>query len=675
MGMGRLTRWVLIAATSLLALGSAAHAAIPTPQLKPANPAAAERVLKGAQYTDFKRALTAGIDRDWTTHARMQARVTDSLAQNVLAWQRAAYDSNAPFEQVTHVVRNLGDWPRMITIQAKGERELLERGAPAREVDEWFGDREPVSGEGRIVLGRALIARGERQRGEDYIRKGWREARLTRDVQRDVFRTHRDLLNADDHAARVDHLIWLGTRHFDKARALLPHMPAGERALADARMTLAQRRPGVTAKVRAVPAALQSSPELQYERARWRRKKTSKDESVEQLLAMDAPVASEAGRIAVWREKKIAIYWLLGEKRFRDAYALTQHTGLTEGLAFQEAEFLAGWLALRRLDDAARAETHFRTLYDGVSRSISKARGAYWLARALEAQGRTTAANAMFEVAAGFPNTFYGQLAHTETGAGRDFSLPPDPREVLPTDVRVRALRLLGEAGEENLVQVFSYHLDDELGTIEELAGLSRYGWEIDARRASVRAAKQAARFGTLLPELGYPVPASVTALDANTFDIPFTLAIARQESEFAPNATSSAKAYGMMQMIDATARATARKHGLRYDRTRMLSDEFYAARMGSLHLNDLLARYDGSYILSAIAYNAGPTRVRQWTELYGDPRTGEIDPVDFLESIPFSETRNYVQRVMENMQVYRARLNNNAAPNLTAQSIRTGAR
>jgi len=667
-------RQIFTTLAASLCLGTSAFAAIPVPKLKPDNPAAATRLLQGNEFSTFKRAISAGVDRDWATHAQMQSRMTDRLAQNILSWQRSAYDPKAPLDQVTHVVQNLGDWPRMTTIQAKGEKALLERGLSPAETFAWFGSREPVSGEGRVALAKAYLTQGDRAKGLDYLKSGWREAKLTRNVQKDVFAAHQSLLSADDHAARVDHLIWQGRSHFEKARGLLPYLSAGNRALADARMALSQRRPNVTAKVNAVPASLRNAPELQYERAKWRRRKTTKDAAVEILLEMNAPVESEAGRPAVWREKKIAIYWLLGEKRFREAYALTRHHGMTQGLAFQEAEFLGGWLALRKLNDPQTAETRFRTLYDNVSRSISKARGAYWLGQALAAQGDAAAASAMFATSADFPNTFYGQLAQVETGQSRNFTLPPDPAETMPSDVRIKAMQMLSEAQEESLMQVFSYHLDDELESIEALAGLSRLGWENDARRASVRAAKQAARFGTLLTELGYPMPTSITSLNSAKFDIPFTLAIARQESEFAPNAASTAKAYGMMQMIDATAKATARKHGLTYSRTRMLSDEFYAARMGSLHLNDLLDRFDGSYILTAIAYNAGPSRVSQWTKLYGDPRTGEIEPVDFLESIPFSETRNYVQRVMENMQVYRARLNNNAAPNLSAQAITKGA-
>ena len=187
-----------------------------------------------------------------------------------------------------------------------------------------------------------------------------------------------------------------------------------------------------------------------------------------------------------------------------------------------------------------------------------------------------------------------------------------------------------------------------------------------------MRAAKEAARFGEMLTGYGYPMPTSITGLDRNAYDVPFTLAIARQESEFGTGAVSSAKAYGMMQMIDATARRTARRHGVRYDRERLLNDEYYAAKLGSLHLNDLLDNYDGSYILSAVAYNAGPSRASSWVRQNGDPRGGQVDPVDWVEMIPFSETRNYVQRVMENRQVYLARLNGDRArPTLMASLLR----
>ena len=668
---GRIAKSLIVVA---MICGSA-QAAVPTPRLKPANELASQRLLQPDQYKLFKQGIDAGQAGRWAEQIQAQNQLTDVLAKNVLAWQRAAYDPNAPWSTLDHVVQNLEDWPRETRVRAQAEDELYGTRLPSDRVIAWFGSDEPVSGEGRIALARAYFARGDEANGLKWLRKGWREAKLTRDIQRDVFREFGSKLTPDDHFARADHLIWQGRRHFDKVQGLLPLVGKGKRALLEARMALIKRQANVTAKINAVPADLRDAPELHFERARWRRKKlsraTANGKALEAMLEIDSTIASEEARGQVWREKQILAYWLIGEGRHAEAYALTHHHGLSEGINFQRAEFLAGWLSLRYLDKPKQAEGHFRTLLMGVGRPISKARAAYWLGRSLEAQGED--GSPFYKQAAQYPNTFYGQLAAARTGLSSRLQLPPDPTPVA-TDIRLRAMQLLAEAGEDDLMEVFSFSLDDDIGTLGELAAVSELGSQYDHSRMSVRAAKQAARFGTLLTELGYPMPVSITSLDRAKYDVPFTLAIARQESEFEPNSVSSARAYGMMQMIDATAKATARKHGLTYSRSRMLGDEYYAARMGSLHLNDLLDRYDGSYIMSAAAYNAGPTRVRQWVERFGDPRTGDIDPIDWMESIPFSETRNYVQRVMENMQVYRARLNGNSADNRIVTAISAGA-
>ena len=649
-------------ALTLLMVATAAPAlAVPVPKLKPDNPAVASRLLQGQDFVRFKDALAEGRDRDWNAHGRLQNAISDPLAKNILTWQRALYDPNAPFDQVTHVVQNLGDWPRMTSIAAKGERAVLDSVMSPQQVISWFGGREPVSGEGRIALAKAHFALGNNTDGLRYLRLGWRESKLSRSVQQDVFQQFGSRLTADDHAARVDHLVWLGRSHLSNAKALLPHVPSGERALLAARIALRGRERGVNGKIEAVPAPLRNRPELQFERSYWRRSKIKdRDQALEPLLAMTAPVASERGREQVWREKKIHAYRLIGEGRHREAYPLTQNLGLTDGLGFQESEFLAGWLALRYMNDAPRAERHFRRLRAGVSRPISMARGSYWAGRALEAQGKGDQARVFFEDAARHPNTFYGQMAMERLGR-TELALAAQPAPTPLDDYRTRAMRMLGEAGATRLLDTFSFHMDDEADSLEELVAVGDTSLELGSLKASVRAGKQAGRFGTFLRDLGYPMPVAIASL-GNGYDVPFTYAIARQESEFDPGAVSSAKAYGMMQMIDGTARLTARKHGLRYSRDRMLSDEFYAARMGSLHLNDLLERYDGSYIMAAAAYNAGPSRVTRWVSENGDPRRPDVDAIDWVESIPFSETRNYVQRVMENMQVYRARTNGNRA-------------
>ena len=232
---------------------------------------------------------------------------------------------------------------------------------------------------------------------------------------------------------------------------------------------------------------------------------------------------------------------------------------------------------------------------------------------------------------------------------------------------------MLGESGEQRYFSQISYHLDDEVDSLSKLSLLSEVASDYGFMRPSLRAAKQAGRFQSMLTESGYPFVGSIDALPKDKFEDAFVYAIARQESEFSTNAVSSAKAYGLMQMINSTAKATARKHRIKYDRNRLASDGDYAARMGALHLNDLLKQWDGSYILAAVSYNAGPHRAKTWIRTYGDPRKGNVDAIDWVEKIPFSETRNYVMRVMENMQVYRARLTNDTAPNRLEQDLRLG--
>lgn len=372
-------------------------------------------------------------------------------------------------------------------------------------------------------------------------------------------------------------------------------------------------------------------------------------------------------------------YWAIQEKDYPSLYGLVTNHGLTRGASFAEAEFLAGWTSLIHLGRPKIALEHFTRLKNGVSRPVSLARASYWIGRAHDVLGDGQAYSYYAE-AARYPNTYYGQLASAkQDGALAQISLPPElvsdqSKALFESDRRVRALHILGEAGETRYFSQFAFHLDDELSDESGLSLLSQLSKDYGFMRPSVRAAKQAGRFQTMLTDSGYPTIAAIDALPAK-FDMPFVYAIARQESEFETNVVSSAKAYGLMQMINSTAKATARKHRVPYSRERLGSDGDYAANLGALHLHDLLDRFDGSYILAAVSYNAGPHRANAWIKAYGDPRDSQVDAIDWLEKVPFSETRNYVQRVMENMQVYRARLNGNIGPNQLEADLNRGRR
>jgi len=659
-----------------LANAAPASGAIPTPRLKPPAPALSnylseadtKRFRKGLR--DVKRARWQSLDRDIK-------KINDPVAQDVLRWLRAARDGNAPMKDLDYVVSNLSDWPRITAIQSKAERRMFDKPLSANKTISFFALRDPVTGEGRAALARAHYKLGNDASGDQWLRLAWRESKLTRDRQKELFGKYRKRLTKEDHAARADHLIWQGRRHYAKANALLQHMNISDRKLMTARLKLAQNGSGMDAALKAVPSSLRKDAGLLYERGKWRRKKRTKEYALPTYLDISVPPKSDDGKEALWREKKIMAYWAIEKKDYPSLYGLVTNHGLTRGGSFADAEFLAGWVSLTQLGRPKVALDHFTRLKDGVSRPVSLARASYWIGRAHDAIGDGQGF-VHYTEASRYPNTYYGQLAAAkQDGHGAQITLPPEfvsdqSKLDFDSDRRVRALHLLGEAGEARYFTQFAFHMDDVLADEYGLSLLSQLSKDYGFMRPSVRAAKQAGRFQTMLTDSGYPKVAAIDGL-SEKFDMPFVYAIARQESEFETNVVSSAKAYGLMQMINSTAKATARKHRIPYDRERLGSDGDYAANLGAHHLNDLLDQFDGSYILAAVGYNAGPHRAKAWIKKYGDPRDGRVDAIDWVEKIPFSETRNYVQRVMENMQVYRARLNSDTGPNRIEADLNKG--
>ena len=392
-------------------------------------------------------------------------------------------------------------------------------------------------------------------------------------------------------------------------------MPANDRALQTARMRINRNAKGMDSAIRAVPNALRKNAGLSYERGRWRRRKASKEKALPMFTQIKTPPQGDKGKEVIWREKKILTYWAIENQRFQDAYDLTLNHGLSRGAAFAEAEFLAGWLALTKLGQPSRALEHFSTLHNGVGLPVSISRASYWQGRAADRVGDGNA-RAYYADAAQYVNTFFGQLAADKlSGRLSTLTLPPEPDRTAvsgsyASDARVLAMRMFGELDNERFYTQFSFHLDDVFMDAGELSLLAQTGRDFGYMRPSIRAAKQAGRLKTMLTETGYPLIPAIEGLSAK-FDKPFVYAIARQESEFNYSAVSGAKAYGMMQMINATARSTARRHKIPYSRSRMTTDMTYSATLGAHHLNDLLKRFDGSYIMTAAAYNAGPHRVK----------------------------------------------------------------
>ncbi|MEE8247968.1 MAG: lytic transglycosylase domain-containing protein, partial [Alphaproteobacteria bacterium] len=361
-----------------------------------------------------------------------------------------------------------------------------------------------------------------------------------------------------------------------------------------------------------------------------------------------------------WVERAIQVRRALDEGAVTEAYRLAQEHKQSEGADFAEAEWLAGWIALRFLDEDRVAYGHFARLYDAVRFPISRARGAYWAGRSAESMGESKLARQWYALGAAHPTAFYGQLAALKLGDGPALALDPDPSpgpeavEAFNARELVRAVRLLAELGEKERLRPFIMRLNELAETPAEHALVALLAKSAGRADLAVASTKRSVRAGVVLAGAGYPV----IGLPAGGAPEPaLLLAVARQESEFNPKAVSNRDARGLMQLLPATAKVVSRQLKLRYDKKKLTEDPWYNARLGSAFLAELIERHDGSYVLALAAYNAGPSRVKRWLKAYGDPRTGEVDALDWIELVPFAETRNYLHRVLEGLQVYRHRI------------------
>jgi soluble lytic murein transglycosylase len=435
------------------------------------------------------------------------------------------------------------------------------------------------------------------------------------------------------------------------------------RALAEARLRLRELGHGVDGAISKVPLASRNDPGLIYERLRWRRK-MGRDLLAREILRTH-PLDHENPELW-WVERSILARSALAEGHVSEAYRIARDHALTEGAGFADAEWLAGWIALRFLGEPKVAFNHFTTLFAGVNYPVSRSRGAYWAARAAETDRRPDMAELWYGTAAQYPTTYYGQLAAIRLGIGSDMPLPPDPHPssdevaLFANHELVRVTRMLTAFGQSDRLPPFLLQLgklSDSAGWKALVADLAEGEGRPDL---SVAIAKQAIKHGRPLIKNGYPsvaVPELEHTLE-QAVEVPLVLAMVRQESAFNFKAISRAGARGLMQVMPGTARDVASTLKLPYSRQRLTGDPDYNLKIGRSYLSTLLDTFDGSYVLAIAAYNAGPSRVKQWKLANGDPRGNVIDAVDWIESIPFAETRNYVQRTLENLQVYRTMLN-----------------
>jgi len=574
------------------------------------------------------------------------------LANKIVTWvDLGRPDSNHRFGELDAFLRANPGWPGLYAIYRKAEK-VLPASLTADQVLIWFGERLPITGTGALRHAEALWQKGQKDRAAAAARQYWVAIDFDSDEEAAFRGRFKSFLSQEDEIARLERLLWDGRT--TAARRQIQRVPSGPAALAHARLALKGDRPGVDALIARVPASLNDDPGLTYDRAVWRQKR-GRLEGVVELLDSLPPNVPRAS--SWWWLRNWVVWRALDRNDYTLAYRTAAVHGNEEGLAFAEGEWLAGWIALNYLGKPQVALGHFERLHNGVTSEISQSRGAFWSGEAASALGRRDLAREWYEKASVFSATFYGQLAGQRLGIVRPANPRPLPampaprRQAFEANELVAAARLLGELDQPRLQNLFFARLrqDAEDGfdhrLVIELANA------LDRQDIAIRTAKAARRNdhdldALLYPKRSLPVgPAPEPAL---------VLALMRQESEFYAKARSPVGALGLMQLMPATARHTARKLGLPFNQDRLTEDPDYNVRLGQAYLNELLQQFDGSYILALAAYNAGPSRAARWVELFGDPRDSSVDPINWIERIPFSETRNYVQRILESLVVYR---------------------
>ena len=603
---------------------------------------------------------------DWAG-ALVVAQGGGQVAADIIEWQRLRAGEGRLGEYEAFLARR-ADWPGMPLLKEKGE-EAVARSTDPQRVLAYFGGGLPETAEGSLAMIKALRALGRGEAAEAEAFRAWTELAFSAEEEAEILGLYGDALKVA-HEVRLDRLLWQD--RVAEAKRMLPRVGAGWQALAQARMALRADADGVNALIDRVPAELQGDPGLAFERADWRFRR-DRDADAAELVIAQSTSAAALGDPAVWGDRRGALARaLLRADQPKAAYRVASGHFLTEGSDYADLEFLSGFIALRKLGDAQTALRHFRNLREGVVTPISVSRAHYWAGRALLAAGDQPGGTAELQEAARHHTAYYGLLAAETLGQSLDPALLSQAR---PADWRgagfasssvLEAAMLLSRAGDRTLSKRFFLHLAESLNA-QELDQLADLALQMEEPHIAVVLAKQAAERGIILPRAYFPVPGFVPG-EGIGVSRALALAIARRESEFDPAARSAADARGLMQVLPSTAKLVAPRVGLSYDAGR-LNDPAYNVRIGTGYLAELVEQFGPSVALIASGYNAGPGRPKRWMGTFGDPRDPSVDVVDWVEMIPFTETRTYVMRVTESLVIYRAILRGSVGPvNVTGE-------
>lgn len=633
-------------------------------------PADAARLTQ-EQNKIAREAFQDAQKKQWSSALGHARRVGDPLTLSIMQWHYASSSGTDPdFSLIRNLVRAHPDWPLMEALKAEAERALMREPVSVSKIEDWLKKHPAVTGAGPAALGLALPNNDARR--PELLRQAWREGGFSGDLEDKLYSAALPHLKTSDHITRIERLLW--DDQASAAERMVDMLPSNRRALYKARIGLQQRARNVNQLVSAVPSAQQNDFGLRYDRLRWRQAKGLKSGVLEILrgVGADAPHPDKW-----WRYRAIYGRDYIEDKAYKKAHAIMTPHGLKPTLhtaAFADAMWMLGWSELRFLDNAKDAYKRFYAMFNAVGTPVSKARAAYWAGRAAKADGHEEIAHNWFAQAAKHPTVFYGQLAHAELVPNQPLPLPSKGSTIAERNKVARlslfqAVEVLYHVEQYDLAKRFLKHGIDVVKSSEhKIAFADAMATKLKWMHGGVVGAKQALREHAVALEYGWPLAKAPSGPLPLAPELMF--AIARQESEMHPRARSHADARGLMQLLPGTAKGVAKKVGVGYSLSKLYETD-YNMRLGSRYLGDLIEDFNGNWVLAIAGYNAGPRRSDQWVERFGYPPSDLYKRLDWLETIPFKETRNYVQRVLENAQVYRARMKSTAPNTLKADILR----
>ncbi len=589
---------------------------------------------------------------------QVEATLSDPVARKLAEWIILRSDDNgASVERYRAFISANPSWPSQSFLRRRLEAAMWDDRREDSVAWSWFENESPLSAKGRFVLAKAMLARGDRANAERLVREAWRNDAMSEETENNALEQFGALLTAGDQKARMDTLLY-GSEHEAATRAA-KRLGAGYVALAKARIATYRKAPNTRALLEAVPRELHNDPGFIFSKIQLLRREEKFADAAQLMLAAPKDPNRLHNLDEWWIERRLLARKMIDSGEFRSAYLIARDAALPSRDIYRtEQEFTAGWIALRFLNDPATAAQHFARIGVGSVNPTTLARAGYWQGRAAEAMGRQQEARAAYARAAEQSTSYYGQLARAKLGLPQlDLSSVPSGRgrNVERLEV-VRAVQLLYELDEGEIAIPILADMGEN-GDPDALVGLGELTARYSDARGMLLVGKAALNRGLPFDHYAYPVNGipHFTPIGPEV-ERSIVYAIARQESAFNPAVVSPAQAYGLMQVTPDAARYVCKRHGATYDLVRLKRDPAYNATLGAAELGGLLEDYRGSYIMTFAAYNAGRGSVKKWVERYGDPRESKVDAVDWVELIPFSETRNYVQRIMENLQVYRSR-------------------